>query len=235
MKLLGLFKGFFFSMQVLLFLILCLQPLNSCVPYKIATQDLPPLSKEKPSEQDLVVIEQARAHYLYSLVPRHYSQLYFFDLPRVLTWSFFGNDDDGIFGEEPTSDVQGPISLSRFCYFFLRNPCHNLCFYVLGTAYMPNSELTIFSFNHKRSKFLQYVNKGSTDFAGPNTSFFLGLHGWKPFMSLRFDYGRRLELYFGWRSRGNFGLKFLPFRAIDPEKIHDQAKRFRPPMQPKPA
>lgn len=201
-------------MQVMLLLLFFFQIFTSCIPYKISTQDLPDLSKEKVSELDLERIQEARRHWLYTFVPRHRSQIYSFDLPHLLSWSLIGNDDDGIFGEEPTAVYRGEVSLGSAGLCFLRNPFHNFCFYVIGSAHHKNSELSILKINSSVIEMLHYQDQGSTDFAGPSSSFYMGFHGYKPFISLRFDYQRRFEAYLGWRSRGNFGIKLLPFKKI---------------------
>ncbi len=76
--------------------------LVSCVPYRYHTRDFVACQEEcEPTCHQCR--EQAREHWLYDIIPRHRSQIYWYDVPHWITWALFGNDDDGIFGEEPTS------------------------------------------------------------------------------------------------------------------------------------
>lgn len=149
---------------------------------------------------------------LYNYVPGSKSEVDKKSLVSWLSWSFLGNDDDGLYGEKPTAGewTCEKIGPKRAFMWWVRNPMHNFTFYVIGSAYKKNSEFVILKFSEEGGEFLKYHKEARTVFAGSGTSFFLGFHGWKPFISLRLDYGRRLDFYFGWRERGNFGIKFVP-------------------------
>ena len=119
-----------------------------------------------------------------------------------LAWALLGNDDDGIFGEK-TSDFQGELSCSRALACQLRNPLHNFCFYVIGSADRCNDELDLLKITKNGVCIFHYHPYAKTVFADQNSSLYLGLHGGKPFFSLRLNYfyDRQLDFYFGWREK----------------------------------
>lgn len=164
------------------------------------------------AEESQDLQEQAADHWLYTVVPESKKSIKWYDLPHWITWAMFGNDDDGIFGEKPTAryNTRLPICTRRAAAWTLRNPLHNFNFYVIGSAYRENSEFTIVQLAKEKISFFEYKKKATTNFAGKGTSFYFGFHGWKPFISLRIDYGRLFDFYLGWRERGNFGIKFIP-------------------------
>jgi hypothetical protein len=149
---------------------------------------------------------------LYDYVPESKDKVNKKSLSSWLAWSFIGNDDDGVYGEKPTAGnwTNEKLGPKRAFMWWLRNPMHNFTFYVIGSAHKKNSEFVLFKCaENEGCQFMKYHKKASTVFAGKGTSFFVGFHGWKPFVSLRIDYGRRLDFYFGWRERGNFGIKLV--------------------------
>lgn len=179
--------------------------LSSCTHYKVPTSHL--LTHEPYQNQALT-------HPLYNIIPRHRSQLYWYDLGHWITWMLFGNDDDGIFGEGkiPPYRPQQQINCWKALRWMCRNPLHNVCFYVIGSAHKVNSEFTIIKCSPLKFSLFYY-----RPFPEPNfekkSSFFLGFHGWKPFIFLNLVYNQhhRGQFYLGWRERGNFGFKFLPY------------------------
>ena len=176
----------------------------SCTSYKLPTHNY--TKKLQPKTKELVL-----EHWLYTVVPRHRSQIHWFDLPRWGTWALFGNDDDGVFGEEETAKFKTDkeISFSRALDWNLRNPLHNFTFYVIGQAQFKNSEFAILQLSKEKNKLLSYQPEERTVFGGKGSSLFIALHGFKPFFSLRLNYGRLFECYLGWRPKGNFGIKFI--------------------------
>jgi hypothetical protein len=51
-------------------------------------------------------------------------------MKRVI-WALFGNDEDGIYGTPGWSTLTGwRLAVA----WWLRNPCHNLCFHVVGVC-----------------------------------------------------------------------------------------------------
>lgn len=201
---------YFFTVNLLL--------LSGCTSYKIKTESFLCF----PSDNDPNAFEkkrQALEHPLYQIIPRHRCQIKWYDIGHWITWTLFGNDDDGIFGEESTAKYRShkKPSLSKALAWAARNPLHNFCFYVIGSAYRENSEITLISIAPPRARALTYRRQGHIVFAGKRTSFFLGLHGGKPFISLRLAYTQTIQsdFYIGWRCRGNFGIKciFLKTRS----------------------
>ena len=183
-------------------------------------------------------------HWLYKIIPRHRRILKSWRFWQFPLWALFGNDDDGIFGEEPTSgsawinkyDMKytstrldthidehgikvthavpgnwdhGELSFKRFLLWNLRNPLHNLFFYVLGVAWMD----VVPQFN--------VLNFGGDKFFGVDknrTVWPMGEYGFSfvlrafflPLIAVRckITSKKRVEFYIGWRERGNFGAAF---------------------------
>lgn len=179
------------------------------MPYRCGRENWLP---EEASERECTLSN----HQLYSVVPRHRSQIRWYDLPHWTTWALFGNDDDGLWGEASAPDQEGG-SVRHAAAWWLRNPCHNFFFYVIGSAHRTNSELTLLAFSASKCHFLSYKPEGGNVFYDEGSCFFFGFHGWKPFCSLRIQYSknRRLDSYIGWRERGNFGGKLLPCAKVE--------------------
>lgn len=204
------------TQKIFLFLTLVIfgLPLSSCISYKIPTQMIPP--KKKYCNQENPERDIALAHPLYNIVPRHRCQIKWYDLPHWITWAIFGNDNDGIFGEEPSADYRPEMPISNYKAFrwFCRNPFHNFTFYVIGTAHQKNGELDLLRVSGRNISFGHYRCPGKTNFPSKVCScFYIALHGGKPFISLRLIHSktRKTDIYFGWRSRGNFGIKCVLF------------------------
>jgi hypothetical protein len=209
------------TFTILMLLLLALT--TSCAPYKVPTNEV--VITNQPSEQDPKNIAdpiEARNHWIYKVVPRHRSQIRWYDFPHWTTWALFGNDDDGIFGEETTSGyhTSRKVGAPRAIAWNARNPGHNLFFYVLGSGKV-ESEFALIRLGDEGNGLFEYKKEGETVFAGKRHGFFLGFHGWKPFISLNFTYGRQFQFYLGWRERGNFGSKFVPAKKVkrEPEEV----------------
>ncbi len=188
--------------------------LSGCVPYRYSTQCFgsDPEALEGRQCRNKACASQ---HWLYTFVPRHRCQIQWYDLPHWTTWALLGNDDDGIFGEEPTANYrlrQKPC-FGKAAAWAWRNPLHNFCFYVIGSADGVNSEYTLLRLTPECSEAFVYRSKSTTVFAGKDSSLYLALHGWKPFISSRIVWSERREsrFYIGWRCRGNFGIRFNPW------------------------
>jgi hypothetical protein len=110
---------------------------------------------------------------------------------RWLIWALFGNDDDGIYGDP----VWNPLREKKWwiaMLWWVRNPFHNLTFYVLGITNKP---------------FVRYGRYPSDNFApvsGWNWCVINYKWLWLPFISY---VGWLGKFYVGWRERGNFGIK----------------------------
>jgi hypothetical protein len=85
------------------------------------------------------------AHRLYQLIPPHRDVIVWYDVGHWCTWTLFGNDDDGIFGEGPCAHYRQdqPNDYAKALAWGCRNPLHNFCFYVIGSAYRKNSGFTV--------------------------------------------------------------------------------------------
>lgn len=153
-----------------------------------------------------------RIHWLYDYIPEHRQEIKKCEGGKWAAWAIFGNDDDGLFGEKKTN-FEGDLTLQQALCWQIRNPFHNFCFYVIGTADKQNDEFVFIKLSKKECCFLKYQEIATTVFADKDSSFFFGLHGNKPFISLRIRYlkNQKFDFYLGWRERGNFGIKLLLF------------------------
>lgn len=194
--------------------------ISGCVSYKTpissfmntqvndADQFLGMTSEQKQSVGD---------HWLYKIVPRHRCQIHWYDAAHWSTWMLFGNDDDGIFGEGDSAKyhLEDNNDVYKAMRWWCRNPLHNFCFYVIGTAYCHNSEFIILEVTGEGISGFKYKREGTTNFPREGSCFYIAFHGWKPFVSLRLvhTWERRSDFYIGWRCRGNFGIKCTPFTS----------------------
>lgn len=210
-RLLLFYPRFLFNLSYICIFLLC-----GCASYKIPTQAFQQMPMDVMyTETDIENKKEALSHWLYHVIPRHRCQIRWYDIPHWTTWMLFGNDDDGIFGEEPTARYcpSQKIGFSKATAWNLRNPLHNFCFYVIGSADRSNSEFTLLKITPDEYCLFKYYPEAKKVFASEKTSFYMALHGGKPFVSLRIVYNatRKGDFYFGWRERGNFGIKFVPF------------------------
>jgi len=176
--------------------------LMGCAPYKVPTTAVQQ-NEETP-------------HWLYNIIPRHRCQIKWYDLGHWTTWALLGNDDGGIFGEDDPNPYHPctPNSCRKALCWCARNPLHNFCYYLIGSAYCQNSELTLVEISRERRAVLTYYPLAWRNFASEDgAGFLVALHGWKPYVSLRLLYTPKYkgDFYFGWRDRGNFGIKFVPW------------------------
>jgi len=156
--------------------------------------------------------EGSEHHPLYCVIPRHRSQIKWYDAGHWITWGLFGNDDDGIFGECTSYRCEQPNDGKKALAWGVRNPLHNFTFYVIGTANQRNSGVTLLQVTPCHVASGCYTPQATTVFPSQSSCFYLALHGWKPFLSWRLVYHPcyQFDFYLGWRCRGNFGLKFQP-------------------------
>lgn len=125
---------------------------------------------------------------------------------RLVTWALFGNDDDGIFGEDPDNvNIPGfgpnaPQTFGQFCRWWLRNPFHNLFFHVL--AWAPAEAFVLVECPplraFRRRPHRNWVTTGA-QFQLVARPLFVSwrIAGW--------------EGYLGWRERGALGAAFRRF------------------------
>lgn len=197
-----------------IFVLSCLFLFSGCATYKAPTDSYVVAESEVDPER-CVQEKKAARHWLYCMIPRHRTQIRWYDVGHWCTWMLFGNDDDGIFGESQKRPYRPnqQQSSGKALVWWLRNPLHNFTFYTIGSAERENGEFTILNLSRDNISALNYRKKAQKNFGSKNSSFFLALHGGKPYVSLRIvtPWKRRLQFYFGWRERGNFGVKFQPF------------------------
>lgn len=109
---------------------------------------------------------------------------------KKILWALFGNDDDSIIGDDtwnPTRDN----SIKTKVLWWLRNPFHNLMFYVVPFGFC-NKEFT------RIGTVGVFKETGGWGWA------LLKYKYWRmPFIS----YYGIIKFYIGWRERGNFGIK----------------------------
>ena len=160
-------------------------------------------------------------HWLYEIIPRHRGLLSLKRPWECLFWALCGNDDDGIFGEAEHAGQEwqqrwrgAGCSLQRFVWWQIRNPLHNLTFYVLGFADQdpkpPLLQLGLLSTKELRG--VRWMEDRDVFPMKDNTGIYAALFVAKrfvyPFVSVRLNLfqWKLLEGYAGWRERGNFGL-----------------------------
>lgn len=203
-----------YHVNFFLFIFSCLA--TSCSSYKIPTQDVI-ADSDNP---------ETAKHPLYDVVPRHRCQIRPYDLGHWMTWCFFGNDDEGIFGEDSYIKYKPeyPPSHQRAVMWWCRNPFHNFCHYVIGSSHRRNSEIALIQIGDGNIHCMTYKSQGRFVFADRGPSLFLGFHGGKPFFSMRVLYTPKYkgEIYLGWRDKGNFGIKCSPWSC----KVGDKTNTF---------
>ena len=103
-----------------------------------------------------------------------------------LLWALFGNEDDGIYGDDKWRAGRAKTWKLAVIWWF-RNPFHNLFFYVIGVA---DRHRTFYS---------------TREWGSSGWTFHVLRCGWLwlPFISYR----GRVKFYIGWRPYGAFGTK----------------------------
>ena len=210
-------------LRIIFLMMITLYFLMGCTPYKKSTLALSKdLLLDINGRTCTLANEQGLQHPLYAIIPRHRSQIQWYAVGHWTTWAFFGNDDDGIFGETSKNEKlkAKPIGYQRAFAWWLRNPLHNFCYYVIGTAYRTNSQLVLIRVVNGREFIIgkYWSCPMMSPHAKRGSSFYLGLHGWKPFISFYQTYQIRgskvpykSDFYVGWRRHGSFGLKCIIF------------------------
>lgn len=116
---------------------------------------------------------------------------------RKLLWAIFGNDDDP--NPPEWYEPAWPEWRRRIYWFALRNPFHNLTFYVLGIADKQFERVAVYPKGAP-------VNLVFRDEGG----WYIAIVRYKwlrlPFVSYQGP-GLVKKFYIGWRERGNLGAK----------------------------
>jgi len=184
---------------------------TSCVSYKVPSSSFARTFSGEHAAHYTAVEQRALEHPLYQAIPRHRSQVRWYDMPRWIHWGLVGNDDNGIFGESQDVPYSTNIHAGTFARWSLRNPLHNFSFYVVGSAHWKR---------HYRVALLSIGDHGVRAFRrGENkvfdseNSFKIAFNDFKPFIGFQFSHfkNRRFQFYAGWRERGNLGFKLRPW------------------------
>lgn len=196
---------------------------GSCAPYKVSTETLVKRSLERNPEASVCDEEQrlAARSGLYNIIPRHRSQIRWYDVGHWFSWMVLGNDDDGIFGEASHKQhpQKGFISTERAIRWTLRNPFHNFCHYVVGQRRNTRSEFVLLSLSRRQFTLLKPYEVSPGVFPDQDSCFHIAFHGIFPFVGLRLKLSerRQSDFYIGWREKGNFGVKCQPLKRVNKE------------------
>jgi hypothetical protein len=148
---------------------------------------------------------RALEHPAYSFIPFQRNQMHWCD-PRHVTWYFFGNDADGIFGEGMAAEHPYSTNINCLTWFrwsVLRNFGHNAMFYPpLGSACF-DSHWNWSLFKADAGGVAVCARDRTGVFGEGTSSFKINFNDLKPFIAVKLG---RFESYLGWRERGNFGL-----------------------------
>ena len=120
---------------------------------------------------------------------------------------WFGNEDDPL----PPPDYR-PDDRRRVTKWYFRNPTHNFNFYVIGLA----------DKTFRRSG--RYPAQVFSPRQGWNWAI-CKYYWWRlPFVSYQKN---SFRFYFGWRERGNFGIKLTFREDAPPQAVSDKIKKWR--------
>lgn len=119
-------------------------------------------------------------------------KIHFYDKLNPVWW--LKNQDD-----PKPPDWYKPTDKHRKLKWSFRNPFHNLNFYVVGVA------------DKRISRSGRFPDQNSNPHGGWDFEYTRYKFIWLPFMAY---HRTKFDFYFGWRERGNFGIKF----NINPER-----------------
>lgn|SRR3989338_7219286 len=185
---------------------------TGCTHYKAQTRNYYSPRNDGNDE----IRQKALESKFYDFIPRHRTQIKWYDLPHWIPWALMGNDNNGIFGEDKGSlPYRKDISVKTFCSWTARNPLHNISFYVppLGTTGLKKHQsFSLIRCDENGLKILT-TKKGYVFLKGNNT-FQISVYDFKPFISFKFCYSksRQCDFYVGGRPEGAFGFKFRPVK-----------------------
>ncbi len=200
--------SFFKLLLIVLFLLIS----PGCSYYRVPNQQF---IRNCPNCNKINYLREKKAlnHWLYRVVPRHRSQIRWYDIGHWTFWMLFGNDNDGIFGESKTGPYQQVRrnNVNKAISWWVRNPFHNFTNYTIGSGSKNCSELIILGINSKKIALFEYNKRAKYNFYGPGSSILIALHGFKPYISIQkyLPKESNFQFYLGWRKRDNFGAKCL--------------------------
>ncbi len=175
---------------------------QSCATYKAPSSAYLPSTKDEYSS----IRKNASEHSLYNAIPRHRAQIKAYDALHWTTWALFGNDDDGIFGENYSPPYSTNINFAAFSSWFARNPAHNFCFYAVGSAqWKKHHSFSVFRLGNMETALL---SKDKPEvFSKESLGIKFNINDYKPFLSLHFPlpFSREFQSYAGWRGGGSLG------------------------------
>jgi len=190
--------------------------LSGCIRYKQPTSAFTNVRRSTTNPAELELRERASRQGLYAVVPRDRRQIEWYDVPHWLTWTFFGNENDGIFGEDAKPPFTNQPGMKSFLAWQLRNPLDNFCFYVIGSADWETHHS--FSIVHADAGGARYfkTEKRPSVFGNGRTAVIFALNDYKPFLSFKFPvtHDHQADFYLGWRPEGHFGIKCRPYKSI---------------------
>ncbi len=184
-----------------------------CASYKISTPDYvrPNFREHLTDYKNDMLRDKAKEHFLYRVVPLSSEQIKPYDIGHWITWNLFGNENNGIFGEDCKKPYSQDINALTFIRWTTRNPLSNFTKYTLGKR---TEERNSFALLRANDKFL-FMQKDEDPgiFAKTPVSFNLELNHYKPFLAFKFPVfpKRRFDFYLGWRPDNTFGIKLRPF------------------------
>ncbi|HVT89057.1 MAG TPA: hypothetical protein VHD56_09415 [Tepidisphaeraceae bacterium] len=187
--------------------------LQGCISYKHPTSAFINHGQPTANESYRTIREVAAASPLYSAIPRDRKQIRWFDAPHWLAWTFFGNENDGIFGEELNPPYSNMPSFKSFLAWWTRNPMANFCLYVIGSGdWKTHHSFSILQSDSAGTRILK-SEKSPSVFGTGSSAIIIAFNDFKPYLSFKFPLGKyhQTDFYLGWRPRGHFGLKFRPY------------------------
>jgi hypothetical protein len=168
-------------------------------------------------EEIQAVRETASESPIYRFVPRYREEIAWYDVPRWITWAMFGNEKDGIFGEDANPPYSKSADFGTFVSWTVRNPMSNFCFYVIGSAdWKTHHSYSLIRGDESGAHFFGPDRKPAV-FGKGSTAFNFAFNDYKPFLSLKFPLSNhhQSDFYFGWRPDGSFGIKLRPYVKRD--------------------
>ena len=198
--------------------VLALMVLSGCLPYKQPTTQFTNQRRPNANAPDRALRDRAASQGLYAVVPRNRKQIAWYDVPHWLTWTFLGNERDGIFGEDTNPPYSAAPGMKSFLAWQVRNPACNFCFYVIGSGdWKTHHSFTVLQADAKGTQCFKNEKRPSV-FGKGRSAVIFAFNDYKPYVSFKFPVSKYhfADFYFGWRPEGHFGIKCRPFKSVEP-------------------